>query len=181
MLQTNLLPKEEAKIISMEQWLRVIRFTGIGTSAALVIGITFLAPAFLPLYFQSKELQRSFAIQTESIKKIDIEQITKTATRIKTIADSLSHASQQRNPASLIFDTLSPDKTGILITALSADKNGSILIAGKAATRLNLLDFEEHLRDSGFFQDIAAPLANIIRETDIDFTFRGKLKSSYSL
>ncbi|MDP3769394.1 MAG: hypothetical protein Q8R40_00460 [bacterium] len=181
MLHTNLLPDEEKQIVILEQWLRVITFLGLGTCGAFLIGITFLAPAYMPLYFQAKELDRSLTIQKELLKKMNDDKASDTAFQIKNIAASLEQASAKHSPGSLIFDAISPQRPGIVVTTLTVDKEGNIIISGKAATRQNLLGFEEHLRNSGFFQNIAVPLANIIRESDVNFTFRGKLKPSYFL
>ena len=53
MLHTNLLPEEEKKAIILEKSLRIIKFFGITVIATLIIGITLLAPSYIPLYFQN--------------------------------------------------------------------------------------------------------------------------------
>lgn len=180
MLHANLLPREEKQILILEQWLRVITRFGLGMCGALIIGITFLAPSYLPLYFQGKEIERSIEIQKELLK-LSGNQTARTATHIKNISVSLQQTSVKHSPGSLIFDTFWPQISGIVISALTIDKEGNVVIGGKAATRRDLLGFEEHLRDSGFLQNIAAPLTNIVRESNIDFTFRGTLKPAYVL
>lgn len=181
MLHANLLPLEEKRILILDQWLRVITFFGLGVCATLIIGITLLTPAYLPLYFQGKELERSLEIQKELLKKISGNETARTASQIKNISASLEQAATKHSPGSLIFDTMISQQAGIVIIMLTVNKEGDIIIGGKATTRQNLLGFEEYLRNSGFFQNIAVPLANIIRENNINFTFRGKLKPAYFL
>lgn len=181
MLHANLLPHEEKQILILEQWLRVIIFLGLGVCTAFIIGITFLAPAYSPLYFQGKELERSLEIQKELLKKVGNDHVIRAIVQIKSISASLETAATKHSSGSLIFDTMAPRQAGIVITTLTVDKEGNVIIGGKATTRQTLLGFEQHLRDSGFFQNIASPLANIIRESNIDFTFRGKLKPAYFL
>ena len=181
MLHTNLLPQEEKKIISLEQWLRIVRFFGIATTVILIIGTILLAPAYLPLYFQNNELKRSLSVQQEAIKKINADQLSKDATRIKAIVFSLRQTENNPNNALPLFDLFTAPQSGIVVTTFSIDKNGNVSLVGIAATRNDLLMLEQHLRDSSRFADITSPLTNIITETNINFNFRATLKSGYVL
>ena len=181
MLHTNLLPEEEKKTIILEKWFRILKFFAIAIIATLLINITLLAPSYLPLYFQNRELQHSLSIQQETAKKNDSKQIAARASHIQAIIASLRQASDNASNALNIFDLLAVRQSGILISGFTVDKNAAVRITGKAATRSDLLIFEQRLRDSSRFQDIASPLANIIQETNITFSFKGTLKSNYAL
>ena len=181
MLHTNLLPEQEKKIIVTEQWLRVVKFFGIAASGILIIGLTLLAPSYLPLYFQSRELKRALSIQNDAARRINADQIRRDASQIKSVINSLHQTIDRPNGALSIFDLLTALRPGILITAFSVNKKAGISMTGNAATRSDLLLFEQYLRDSSRFQDITSPLTNIIQETNINFTFKGTLKPSYAL
>ena len=181
MLHTNLLPQEEKKVISLEQWLRIVRFFGIATIAILIIGTILLAPAYLPLYFQNNELKRSLSIQQEATKKINADQLSKDATRIKAIVFSLRQTKNHPSNVLPLFDLFTAPQAGIVVTAFSIDKNGNISLSGTAATRNDLLMLEERLRNSSRFTDITSPIDLLVPPTNIHFDFRATLKSGYAL
>ncbi len=181
MLDANLIPEEQKKIIASEQWLRVVRFFGIGATAILIIGIALLAPSYLPLYFQSRELERDLAMRQVEGKKINADEIVAVVSNIQSIISSLRQSAANPTGALGIFDLLTANQRGIDISAFTIDKLGNVSITGHANTRTDLLAFEQRLRGSSHFQDITSPLANMIQETDISFNFKGTLKPNYTL
>ena len=181
MLYANLLPDEEKKIITLEQWLRVITFFGIALNSILIIGITMLAPSYLPLSSQNRELQHALSIQQETAQRINVDQISRNASRIQAVIASLRQTADRPGGALSLFDLFAAPQPGVVITAFSVDKNAAVSLVGNAATRNNLLTFEQYLRDSSRFQDITSPLTNIIQETNITFTFKATLKPNYAL
>ena len=181
MFHANLLPDEEKKIVTLEQWLRVITFFGVAINGILVIGITMLAPAYLPLYFQNRELERAFSIQQQAARQVNAEQIVRSAAHIQAVIASLHQATDRPSGALAIFDLFAAPPSGVVITAFSVDKGATVSLVGNATTRNNLLMFEQNLRDSSRFQDITSPLTNIIQETNITFTFKATLKPGYAL
>lgn len=181
MLHTNLLPEQEQRIIIIGQWIRIVRFFSAAASTILLIGITLLAPSYLPLFFQNSELQRSLFVHEQATKQINADDISSDAAHIRDIISSLRQSAPYPTAALDLFDLLSAQPPGITISSFTIDRNGGITITGFAATRDNLLALEQFLRDSSRFQDIASPLTNIIQETDINFSFKGTLKPNYSL
>ena len=49
--------------------------------------------------------------------------------------------------------------------------NNQIALNGWANQRENLLDFQESLEEDSFFEEVEAPLSNLIKQKDIDFSF----------
>ncbi len=176
MLHTNLLPEEEKKAIILEKSLRIIKFFGITVIATLIIGITLLAPSYLPLYFQNNEFKNTLAIQQEAAVKRDYGKIVSDTLQIQAIISSLRQTADNSSAALDIFDLLAAPQPGIIVSEFTIDENGSITIAGNAAARNDLLAFEQYLRDSSRFRDLASPLTNIIKEANIDFNLRGTVK-----
>ena len=181
MLHANLLPDEEKKNISFEQWIRVITFFGVAVNSILIIGITLLAPAYLPLYFQNRELERALSIQQQATQRISVDHILRSIAQIQAIITSLQQTADRPSSALSLFDLFVVPRPGIAISTFSVDKKAAVSLAGTAATRNNLLLFEQYLRDSARFQDITSPLTNIIHETNITFTFKATLKPNYAL
>lgn len=181
MLHTNLLPEEEKKAIALEKSLRIIKFFGISLGGIFVIGITLLAPSYLPLYFQNRELQHLLSVSQETAKKIDEGKIISDALQIQAIITSLRQGTNNASSALDTFDLLAAEQPGVIITAFTMSEKAEITITGNAATRSDLLALEQRLRDSSRFQDITSPLADIIQEININFHLKGTLKPQFTL
>lgn len=145
------------------------------------MGIVLLAPSYLPLYFQNRDLERVLSIQKKVEQRMNMTGIDSTIARILGAITSLRQSKDTSSGALDVLNLLTAQRPGVVISSFSVDAKGKIVITGRAVTRNDLLLFEQHLRDSSRFQDIAAPLANIIKETDINFNFMGTLKKQYAL
>lgn len=178
MLHTNLLPEEEKRAIILEKSFRIIKFFGITIIGTFIIGIALLAPSYLPLYFQNNEFKNSLLVQQEAAAKIDYGKIVSDALQIQATISSLRQTADNSSAALDIFDLLAAQQTGIIVSEFTIDKNASITIIGNAATRNDLLAFEQYLRDSSRLRDLASPLANIIKEANINFNLRGTVKQN---
>lgn len=180
MLSTNLLLEEEKKAVILEKSLRVIKFFGISISGTLIIGITLLAPSYLPFYFQNHELTYQLSVRQEAVKKIDGTKIISDALQLKGAITSLRQNANNANIALDMLNLLTAPQAGIVVTDFTI-QNADVTISGHADMRNDLLAFEQRLRDSSRFQDIASPLANIIQETNIKFSFKATLKTQFAL
>lgn len=180
MLSTNLLLEEEKKAIILEKSFRIIKFFGISISGTLIIGITLLSPSYLPFYFQNREFTHQLSVRQEAAKKIDEAKIIWDALQLQGAITSLRQNADNANIALDMLDLLTAQQAGIVVTDFTI-QSADVTISGHAATRNDLLAFEQRLRDSSRFQDIASPLANIIQETNIKFGFKATLKAQFAL
>lgn len=180
MLNTDHLPQTEKKILRLEEWRRVILLLSTLLGSILAIGLVLLAPSFLPLYFQGKDLSRGLEAEKKAFALVDTAETTDKIRYLKQSIPDLKASVSQESNAYETLDTLSPQMEGIAISSVTVNKTGDIAIQGKAATRSDLLAFESRLRESGKLQKIFTPLSNIIRETNITFSLQGKLKPQYA-
>ena len=89
---------------------------------------------------------------------------------------------RRRARASSIFSMFSDELPGgIEVLNLTVKENGDVAVSGRAATRREILQFEDALRKSGRFESLITPLSNIIRNTDLPFIIQGKLKPEFRL
>ena len=66
--------------------------------------------------------------------------------------------------------------SGIYLTNFSYQTtDNQIALNGWANWRENLIDFQESLEEDALFKEIEAPLSNLIKQRDIDFSFTLKL------
>lgn len=182
MLTTNLLPIGQKKAIAREELRRLIRFVALEIGFVLLIGATFLLPSFLPLRFEQRELDRAYALEEEAASGLKVKEISARSKTLGVLLASIRNATEESGRASsLLTGIVAKEFSGITLSRVMIRKNGEVLLAGIAATRKNLLDFESALRDSGLFQDISSPLSNIIREQNINFAMEGKFKAQFAL
>lgn len=181
MLSTNLLPAEEKQTVHLEEMRRTIVFlTGLAV-LVFAAGFIFLAPPFLAVRLAERELIRLLAVEDEAVSHEEVRG-TIVAARIMREAIAEARALAAEAPrSSAILERLLTSGEGIRVTSLIIRKDGTMGLSGHAATRAELLDFEERLRASDRFHEITFPLSNIVRERDIEFSMQGKLKPEYRL
>ena len=146
-----------------------------------IIASSLLLPVYLPLYLELRELKKRLLIEEDASKKLRVKETLSQVGAIKATLTSISNFAADSNRASLILEEFLASQKGITLFNLQTGKNGQIRVSGKAEARHDLLEFEKKLRESGRFQEISFPFSNIIRETDINFTLEGKLKTSFML
>lgn len=93
--------------------------------------------------------------------------------RAKTIAEQITITNQirQKNlPPSLIIKTIHLAKnSGIGITSLRWQQDGYVQIIGQAASRQDLVNFQNALKQFQRFKEVNIPLSNFLPKTKIDF------------
>ena len=156
-------------VFSLASWLLVI----------LVIFSIFLASAFLSLSILLKEQTNLITIresepQMQNLLKIE-DKIRQTNQVIKQIN------SKQRQMVlwtPLLEGLTKIVPTGVCLTTLAYQSNSNqIILNGWANQREDLLRFQKSLEENPFFAEVETPLANLVKEKDIDFSFTLQLNS----
>lgn len=182
MLTANLLPPQEKKLLKREMSRRLIKFFAGGITIVLTFGSILILPSFFALYFQERELERSFLFEKEASESLGIPKTIADFRKFDVLLDSLASFAGGASRASDILDEMIKSAgPGVAVTSLTVRKGGEVTMLGVARGRSDLLNFEKNLRDSGRFQNISSPLSNIVRENNINFTLQGTLKSAASL
>lgn len=181
MLTINVLPEQEKAAIRLEKWRRIAIFLSGILGMALIFGLTLLTPSYLPLSFQRQELQRALHVEQEAATAKNTDQIRTEVGMVRNTIAAINQAINAPARASEIIEVAFQPVQHITVVSIATEKSGTIAITGIAKTRNDLLDYEQHLRESGKFQEITAPLSDIVQETNINFTFQGTLKPQYSL
>lgn len=182
MLNTNLLPQEEKKLVRLEETRRVIIFFAALIVAVFITGSVLSLPSFLALYLERRELERALKLEEEASQKLKVRETLMVSKKIGSSVAAIKELISDSPKATLLFENLLGSAAPTIVLAnLDIKKTGEITLSGFAPTRLDLLNFEKKLRDSGLFQEISSPLSNIVREASINFTMQGKLKPRYNL
>lgn len=182
MLTINLLPLSERSRVRAEELSRMVRFFGSVLMLSFIVAAVFLSPSFLPMIFEERELERSLALLEERAENTKSREITANARSVSKTLSEVGSAFERRARVSSIFSMFSDElPSGIEVLNLTVKENGEVVVSGRAATRREILQFEDVLRKSGRFESLITPLSNIIRNTDIPFTIQGKLKPEFRL
>jgi len=177
MLKLNLLPPQEKAILAQEQNQRWIVYYGSAILVILLIFMGLLAAIWLGINIQLKSatealdsIKTSFKgqnLQTQQTAIVALNNYLKQIENLQTNQKSYSHLL-------ISLAELVPD--GVRLDNFSVDEAGAATLAGFAAKREQVMAFQDVLNKSGFFEKINNPLSNIVKETDITFTFTFDLK-----
>lgn len=182
MLDINLLPPVEQRIVRMEIRRRLVRFVAAIFSGMFVVGSILLLPALFPLLLEQRELKRAALVESEAATLLGVEE---TVSRITAIAASLNRANRslmRAARASALMDELwRAAGSDVALLNFEAGAGGAFMLRGVAATRVSLLQFEAALRGSGLFEEIEFPLSNIVSSADVQFSLNGVLRTDARL
>lgn len=180
MLNTNLLPVQEKKLIRLEEIRRIIRFFALFEIAILIIGSVFLTPTYFPLFFERRELENTLLFTQQASKDLRVTETISQAGQLKAQINSLAVLLQNSQKTSLLLEKIFFDNGDVNLNNMNI-KNNTVSLSGFARTRNDLLGFEKKIRNADIFEEVSFPLSNIIKEINITFTVQGKLKPKYSL
>jgi hypothetical protein len=181
MLTANLLPHQEKKAVTREEWRRVIRILASALLSALIIGVVLLAPSYISLLLQIRELERERTVEEDASRVLELNLARNEADEAAGAIDIVRRAASSRPHTRQLLDAIVRDQPGIAIFSLTIKDAVSVSLEGRAAERNNLLSYEQTLRESGLFAEISSPLSNIIRQTDIMFMLQGTLHQEFAL
>jgi len=173
MLRLNLLPPAEKKELMLARLNSLILSLAVWFLILLIIFSLFLASTFFCLSILLKEQKNLIAIrendpQMQSLLEIE-EKIKQTNQTIEQVS---SKQQQMILWTSLLEEMTKIVPNGIYLTIFSYQTaNNQIILNGWANRRENLLSFQKSLEEDSFFAEVKAPLANLVKEEDIDFSF----------
>lgn len=182
MLTSNLIPEEYKKNLKIEKVQRFVVIVSIALTIIAVLNIIFILPTYLPLLSEQKGINQILKIEQSSPEKLKLKESIVEAKKVNERVASIQEVIALPARASSLLDIfLSRAGNNIEMETISVSVGGNVSISGFARTRKSLLDFENALRDSGFFQTIDSPISNIIKEVDIRFTIQILLNPNLTL
>ncbi|MFN3301790.1 MAG: PilN domain-containing protein [Patescibacteria group bacterium] len=169
MINLNLLPEKEKKNLRKE---RIYQFIFI-SFFILLIGIVVIS---LELFLAKNVLKESLSIYTTSLSQEQgfIEKIKELNFKFAIIEEVQSNY-WQVSPILIHLAEITPSASYLKSISLDREKK-EFQIKGKVKTRRDLLELQGYLERSLFFKEIEAPLSNLLRQENIEFEFKGKLK-----
>jgi len=173
MIKINLLSPAEKKQLELANFIRLAISFGIWISVFLIVFILLLVSTYGSLAILLKDQNRLIEIRRADHKTQRLVEIEET---IKKVNDQLIDINLKQKEL-VVWTPALGELSEITLNGIYLDNFAyqaslnRINITGLANTRDTLLFFQEQLEDSPYFIEIEAPLSNLIKQTNIDFSF----------
>jgi Tfp pilus assembly protein PilN len=170
MIKINLLPEKEKRALKKERL-----YQSIFISVLIICLVS--AVIGLELFLAKRTLENSLSLYTLMIKREE-DEVTEKTKRINSellAIDEIQNNYFEITPILISLSEITPKNSYIKFFSFDKEKK-EFQIKGWAKSRSDLLEFQNNLEKSKFFTEIEYPLSNLLKEEDIDFEFKGKIK-----
>lgn len=173
MLGINLLPPAEKKKIELANLYRLVYALVLRIGLLLAFGALLLANAWLCLFILLRDQNRLIHLREHDIRLQYIVEMEETTSADNAILEAIA----AKQAAAVLWTPILEELSEITPARVSLVKmayqkaTGRLLIAGRAASRDDLLAFEGALKRSSYFTAVDAPLTNLIKQYDVEFSF----------
>jgi Tfp pilus assembly protein PilN len=177
MINIDFLPEKEKNNLNLDSWRRLILVFSGAILAGLVIFSSFLVGAN---WYLLNNLEKSSAL-------LNLHRQLPLGREIKDIEERLTEANDKMNqilkiktrisPKSFIFSEVAsilPEK--IIIDSFNVKNGGLAELTGSAQERAALLSFKKNLEENKRISDLNFPLANLLKEKEVEFSLSFKIK-----
>ncbi len=180
MIRLNLLPESHKRIFQREVFLRTLLVLFLFCIIWTVFFFIFVGQSWFFIAIQNDTLGERVVVEENADSTKDLLIFEDTIKEAKNVITTILKAGAlpSYNP-NIIFDALTTTiPRGVSLTSVDINSDTHILIiGGHAGTRDNVLLFEEGLRSrTDIFDDVVSPISNILKPSDIDFSFAITLK-----
>jgi len=173
MIKINLLPSAEKKQLELASFIRLAASFGIWILISLIIFVLLLVSTYGSLAILLKDQNRLIEIRRADRKTQRLVEIEETIKKVNNQLIDI-HLKQKElivwTPVLEELSKITPVEIYLGNFTYQSSLN-RISITGLANNRDRLLFFQKQLEDSPYFIEIEAPLSNLIKQTNIDFSF----------
>lgn len=177
----KLLTEEGKKKIAREYGARRAIVALFTLSLVLVVGIIGILPSYLVSSARKSEaLERTRIIQDSGVRGDEAE-LVEWLSRINAELQTLAPRLDTDRPSVFVEEVVGRKSAGIRIERFlwKKDKEKVVLsINGRASDRQALIAFENQIRSSEHFSDVALPVSNLAQDRNIVFEIRFALAGS---
>ena len=169
----NLLSPVVKRDIFLEHLNRKVMFVGELVFIVLLFMAVLMAGEVAYAAAKLRELSRKVGSMSGRMEVQQLRQFQQRLRAIKTDVERLNRLQEQHPDVfTTIKDLIETLPASIQLTNLDVDVIGKrIIFSGRTATRSELLLLKDMLQKDSRYGDINLPLANLLKETNIPFTF----------
>lgn len=172
MIELNLLPPQEKKLLTLERLQRWLLFYGGAILAMAVVFAGLLAATWAFLLIQLKAVTLNLQTQRTSLQGQDLraqQDLAKETNRQLEKLNQIQINHQYYSAALIELTRLVP--SGVRLDTFSLDEKSQATLTGYARQREQVIAIQTALEGSVFFENVESPLANLVKSADINFSF----------
>lgn len=172
MSHVNLLPPEEKVNLGYEFRIRAITIVGSSFLAVLAVAFVLLLPTKFLLLFQTEDVLRALDIERKQEAQSGISADIANIKEANRMADLVNRNMESRSRFSAsVQNIFGAVPSGVSLSLLTyARGSRRVSVEGFAPTRESLLSFIGALKQRSEIQDVASPVSNVIRDTEVLFS-----------
>lgn len=168
--RTDLLPSDRQRAIRRDYFLRLAAATSLLLAALAVAATLLLAPSYVFLEHSVATKQTHLAQLKATLAASDEAALSARLAALSAQAAVLSKIGGAQGAVARLADALSVSRAGIILSGLSyAPKPRTITLAGTAATRDALRQYQLALSAAPFFARAELPVSAYAKDADIPF------------
>jgi hypothetical protein len=176
---TNILPQEYKRSIKKEYRLRLL------TTSMVLLGFLVLGSAVLliPSYLMSNAVEKTLEGEIVSAESSGASSerttITEPLYRTKRELEYLALEGRSRSFEETVRTIVSIAPAGVSITRIALEEgDAAVRLSGIAATRGDLLLFNDRIEEEEVFSDVELPVSSLAKGVDISFSMELSLAST---
>jgi hypothetical protein len=170
----TLIPEQIAKRLKKEYHIRVLILLSLFLSLGIWVGIIMLFPSYVISVTQEKKALAEAGSDTQKAQSASTTAAISQITVANSSITALQSSQDTLMISSIVEDITSRRIPGITISDFEigrTDGTGTkILIQGKAATRVDLVAFENNLKADSRLTKVTLPVEDLASDTNISFT-----------
>ncbi len=176
MFKLNLLPPQEKKRLELTEFAFLLISFGCRLAIILIIFVVILITTYFSLFILVKAQDNLIEVRQNDEKTQHQMEIEGKIEKVNQEARRIFIKQSELIIWTPILERLSKiTPSGVYLINFSYRASSEeINITGWANNRDKLLVFENLLKESPYFEDLNAPLSNLIKQTDINFSFTAK-------
>jgi len=177
MIKLNLLPPQEKQSIAAQIKQRWIVFYGSAVIGLLCFFAILLSAIWAYIDIQLNVVQNNLASIQNDIRGQDLKNQQTAVKNLNSYLQKIQSIQKNQKSYSTLLNYLAqmvPD--GIRIDSLSLENDGNATLNGFAQRREQIIAFQESLEKSNIFGNVESPVANLVKPTDINFSFKFKIQ-----
>ncbi len=167
----NLLLPAQRKLARAEYRHRLFIVGGLLTFSLIMVVLIIISSFAFILSRRRAEVLEQIAAARREFAGSDLETARRAVSDINSLIKTLATPAGHESIAAVYRQLIEARPSGIQLTKLEWQRAGvgQIEISGRSETRAALLAYIDSLETDPYFQKVASPVKNIIRERDISF------------
>lgn len=177
MIKLNLLPLQEKKTLALEETQRWIVFYGSAILGILLIFVALLGIIWVSITIQLKSASNNFEAIQSSFRGQDLKTQQVAVSNLNSYLEKINAIQKnQKSYSNFLINLAEIIPDGVRLNTFSLDDKNEAVLNGYAQRRELVILLKDSLEKSDFFGDVESPLSNLVKQTDINFYFKFKLR-----